>query len=149
MPESRDEAAERARHEMVARQLRDRGITDERVLAAMGAVPREAFVHPDRRESAYRDAALPTAEGQTISQPWVVARMTELLRVKPGDRILEIGTGSGYQAAILAELGARVRSFERIAVLADTARDRFTALVGMTTPFGPTVMTRTGPTRWS
>ncbi len=113
---------------MVATQLRDRGILDEGVLAAMTSIPREAFVRPDRRDAAYRDTALPTAHGQTISQPWVVARMTELLRVEPGDRVLEIGTGSGYQAAILAQLGATVRSFERIAVLAEAARDRLAAL---------------------
>jgi len=112
---------------MVAHQLRDRGIHDERVLQAMADVPREAFLDPDVRASAYRDAALPIAKGQTMSQPFVVARMTELLRVMPGDRILEIGTGSGYQAAILARLGARVHSIERHPGLAETARERLAA----------------------
>ena len=91
---------ERAR--MVERQLRQRGIADERVLAAMSAVPREAFVAPGQERLAYADEALPIAAGQTISQPYIVARMTELLGVGPGDRVLEIGTGSGYQAAVLA-----------------------------------------------
>ena len=109
---------------MVADQLRARGIADERVLAAMAAVPREAFLEPAMRDIAYRDGALAIPEGQTMSQPWVVARMTELLRVVPGERILEIGTGSGYQAAVLAYLGARVRSIERHPRLADAARQR-------------------------
>jgi protein-L-isoaspartate(D-aspartate) O-methyltransferase len=109
---------------MVADQLRARGIGDERVLAAMAAVPREAFLEPEAQGAAYRDAAIAIPEGQTMSQPWVVARMTELLRIVPGDRVLEIGTGSGYQAAILGTLGARVRSIERHPRLADAARQR-------------------------
>ncbi|MEA2608527.1 MAG: protein-L-isoaspartate(D-aspartate) O-methyltransferase, partial [Chloroflexota bacterium] len=109
---------------MVARQLRGRGIKDERVLEAMGNVPRELFVAPGERRHAYADEALPIEAGQTISQPFMVARMTELLEVKPGDRILEIGTGSGYQAAVLARLGARVTSLERQEILAETARTR-------------------------
>lgn len=109
---------------MVANQLRARGIADERVLAAMTTVRREAFLEPAARDAAYRDAAIAIPEGQTMSQPWVVARMTELLRVVPGDRVLEIGTGSGYQAAILATLGARVRTVERHQRLADAARQR-------------------------
>ena len=113
---------------MVAEQLRGRGIWDERVLAAMGAIPREAFVSADERRNAYADEALPIEAGQTISQPFMVARMTELLDVKPGDRILEIGTGSGYQAAVLARLGARVTSLERQAVLAPLARARIEVL---------------------
>ncbi len=113
---------------MVARQLRDRGIRDERVLRAMGAVPREAFVPEWRRDAAYDDAALPIANGQTISQPYVVARMTELLAVEPGMRVLEVGTGSGYQAAVLAELGCRVVSIERVPELAAAARERLNRL---------------------
>ena len=128
----RDEAAkvadqtqagsERARADMVARQLRRRGIRDERVLEAMATTPREQFVPGVPTSLAYDDRALPIDAGQTISQPYMVARMTELLRVEPGDRVLEIGTGSGYQAAVLARLGARVTSIERLADLAEAAR---------------------------
>lgn len=114
----------RDRAAMVTRQLRGRGIRDERVLAAMGAIPREGFVGEQDRSLAYADEALPIDAGQTISQPFMVARMTELLEVAPGDRILEIGTGSGYQAAILANLGARVTSLERQAALVPAARAR-------------------------
>jgi protein-L-isoaspartate(D-aspartate) O-methyltransferase len=109
---------------MVARQLRDRGIRDERVLDAMGTIPRELFVERHDRSIAYADEALPIEAGQTISQPFMVARMTELLEVEMGDRILEIGTGSGYQAAVLASMGARVTSLERQAALVPTARAR-------------------------
>ncbi|HEV8403827.1 MAG TPA: protein-L-isoaspartate(D-aspartate) O-methyltransferase [Candidatus Limnocylindrales bacterium] len=116
-----------ARAAMVARQLRDRGIADERVLAAMGAVPRELFVPEGIQSDAYADEALPIGAGQTISQPYMVAKMTEDLAVRPGDRILEIGTGSGYQAAILAWLGARVTSIERQGSLIPGARARLTA----------------------
>jgi protein-L-isoaspartate(D-aspartate) O-methyltransferase len=117
-----------ARATMVARQLRARGITDAHVLAAMGAIPREAFVSEAIRPDAYADEALPIEAGQTISQPWMVAKMTEDLAVRPGDRLLEIGTGSGYQAAILAWLGARVTSLERQTVLIEPARARIAAL---------------------
>jgi protein-L-isoaspartate(D-aspartate) O-methyltransferase len=113
---------ERARSDMVAKQLRRRGIRDERVLDAMATTPREQFVPGVPTSLAYDDRALPIDAGQTISQPYMVARMTELLRVEPGDRVLEIGTGSGYQAAVLARLGARVTSIERLADLADAAR---------------------------
>jgi protein-L-isoaspartate(D-aspartate) O-methyltransferase len=109
---------------MVAGQLRARGIGDERVLQAMATIARETFVPDAESGVAYADEALPIGEGQTISQPYMVARMTELLDVQPGDRILEIGTGSGYQAAILAWLGARVTTFERQAALIPTARAR-------------------------
>jgi len=112
---------------MVARQLRDRGIADERVLAAMGAVPRELFVPASIQREAYADEALPIGAGQTISQPYMVAKMTEDLAVRPGDRILEIGTGSGYQAAILAWLGAHVTTIERQASLIPDARARLAA----------------------
>ena len=113
-----------ARAAMVAGQLRGRGIKDERVLEAMGTVPREDFVSETERRHAYADEALPIEAGQTISQPFMVARMTELLDVRAGARILEIGTGSGYQAAVLARLGAQVTSLERQAVLVPAARER-------------------------
>jgi protein-L-isoaspartate(D-aspartate) O-methyltransferase len=113
-----------ARARMVARQLRGRDVRDERVLAAMGAVPRDAFVPDDERSRAYDDGPLPIGAGQTISQPYIVARMTELLRVAEGDRVLDVGTGSGYQAAVLAELGCRVTSIERDPSLAAAARER-------------------------
>ena len=108
---------------MVATQLRRRDISDERVLAVMASIPRERFLEPGQRRFAYVDGAAPIAAGQTISQPYVVALMTELLQVEPGDRILEIGTGSGYQAAVLARLGAIVTSIERIPQLAVAARE--------------------------
>src|SRR6187431_1993581 len=119
---------EQARAAMVENQLRKRGVTDERVLAAMGAIPREAFVPDASRRDAYADGALPIEAGQTISQPLMVAKMTELLEVRPGDRVLEIGTGSGYQAAILAWLGANVTSLERQAALIEPARERIATL---------------------
>ena len=128
MSEARGARSDAARAEMVARQLRGRGIADEHVLAAMGELPREAFIADARRDYAYVDGALPIAAGQTISQPYVVARMTELLRPKPGDRVLEIGTGSGYQAAVLAKLGANVVSFERQPELAASARENLERL---------------------
>jgi len=115
------ETPEEARAAMVERQLRGRGIRDERVLAALGAIPRHRFVPSDQRHLSYADGALPIGEGQTISQPYVVARMTELLAPAPGARILEIGTGSGYQAAVLAQLGCTVVSYERRPELAETA----------------------------
>ena len=113
---------------MVSRQLRDRGVRDERVLAAMARIPRDAFVGEHQRDRAYADAALPIEAGQTISQPYMVARMSELLATKPGDRILEIGTGSGYQAAILAALGCTVLTIERHADLAASAQRTLTGL---------------------
>ena len=106
---------------MVEQQLKLRGIKDERVLAAMGKVPREQFVSVDGRASAYQDAPLPIGYGQTISQPYIVAFMTEQLRPKQTDRVLEIGSGSGYQAAILAELVADVYTVEIVEPLAKTA----------------------------
>jgi protein-L-isoaspartate(D-aspartate) O-methyltransferase len=108
---------------MVARQIRARGVKDERVLAAMRKVPREEFVPESVRASAYEDGPLPIGEGQTISQPYIVALMTELLEVKPGDKVLEIGTGSGYQAAILADLTPEVYTIEIIPALAMRAEE--------------------------
>ena len=105
---------QRAREVMVRHQIRDRGLLDPRLLAAFRAVPREEFVPDPYRDLAAADSALPIGEEQTISQPYVVALMTDALRLQPGHKILEIGTGSGYQAAILAELDARVFSIERL-----------------------------------
>ncbi len=104
--------------------IRRRGVTDERVLRAMETVARHAFVPTPHMPSAYADAALPIGHDQTISQPYIVALMTEALELQPGDRVLEIGTGSGYQAAVLAEMGMEVYSVERIAALYETARER-------------------------
>ncbi|MDN7025034.1 protein-L-isoaspartate(D-aspartate) O-methyltransferase [Methanoculleus sp. FWC-SCC1] len=111
------------RNEMVERQIRARGISDPRVLAAMRKVPRHLFVPPAYERSAYQDSPLPIGEGQTISQPYIVAVMTELLELNPEDTVLEVGTGSGYQAAILAELAARVISIERLPSVAENARE--------------------------
>jgi protein-L-isoaspartate(D-aspartate) O-methyltransferase len=107
---------------MVGRQLRRRGIEDERVLAAMGGVPRELFVPPERREAAYADAALPIGGDQTISQPYMVALICEQLALHGGERVLDVGTGSGYQAAVLAELAGEVHTIERLPELAERAR---------------------------
>ena len=101
--------------------LRRKGIVDERVLAAVGAVPRHEFVRKHLASQAYKDYALPLSDGQTISQPWVVARMTELLEVDPTLKVLEIGTGSGYQTAVLARLARWVFSLERVGDLARKA----------------------------
>ena len=111
---------------MVDRQLRRRGITDERVLAAMSRVPREVFVPEGVRSHAYADDALPIGEGQTISQPFVVATICALLALEGPECVLDVGTGSGYQAAVLAELAAQVVTIERIPELADTARAALT-----------------------
>jgi protein-L-isoaspartate(D-aspartate) O-methyltransferase len=108
--------------------LRRRGISDQGVLRAMEEVPRENFVSPGFVESAYADQALPIACGQTISQPFVVAYMTERLEVGPDHRVLEIGTGSGYQAAVLSRLAREVVSIERYRTLADAAREKLKAL---------------------
>ena len=113
-----------ARAEMVERQLRRRGITDERVLASMGRVPRELFVPESLRAHAYEDGALPIGHGQTISQPFVVATICSLLDLDGAERVLDVGTGSGYQAAVLAELAAEVVTIERVPELAEEARAR-------------------------
>lgn len=107
---------------MVDSQIRARGIIDPRVLKAMDKIPRHLFVYEGLMEQAYDDNPLPIEEGQTISQPYMVALMTEALELKEGEKVLEIGTGSGYQAAVLGELGVRVFSIERIASLAAKAR---------------------------
>lgn len=113
---------------MVERQLRRRGITDERVLAAMESVPREEFVPARYRTRAYADCALPIEEGQTISQPWIVAAICQALELRGQEVVLEVGTGSGYSAAVLACLAARVISIERHEPLAVTARNVLDAL---------------------
>ena len=109
---------------MVAQQLKGRDITDPRVLAALGKVPRERFVPEDLRSLAYEDHPLPIGRGQTISQPYIVALMTQWAEIKPGDKVLEVGTGSGYQAAVLAELTDRVFTIELLPQLAEAARTR-------------------------
>lgn len=115
----------RNRERMVREQIEARGVSDEAVLAAMRTVPRHLFMQEALATQAYDDRPQPIGEGQTISQPYVVALMTELLDVSPGMRVLEIGTGSGYQAAVLAEMGAEVYTVERIKKLHIQARDRF------------------------
>ena len=112
---------------MVDLQLRARGLDDERVLAAMERVPRELFVPAELREHAYADAALPIGADQTISQPYMVARICAELHLRGGEKVLDVGTGSGYQAAVLAELGAEVHSLERIPALAGRARSALEA----------------------
>ncbi|HET7440451.1 MAG TPA: protein-L-isoaspartate(D-aspartate) O-methyltransferase [Terriglobales bacterium] len=111
----------RARQQMVETQLRTRGIRDDRVLAAMAKVPRHMFVAEHFQAQAYEDHPVPIGFGQTISQPFIVALMLEALAVQPGDSVLEVGTGSGYQTALLAELAARVCSIERHVGLAQHA----------------------------
>lgn len=117
-----------AREQMVAQQIAARGITDAQVLAALRAVPREAFVPAGERAYAYDDHPLPIGDGQTISQPYIVALTTEALGLTGGERVLEIGTGCGYAAAVLARIAAEVHSVERIEALAAQARDHLAAL---------------------
>ena len=117
----------REREQMVERQLRGRDIVDERVLAAMERVPRELFVPEDLRRQAFDDAALPIGAGQTISQPYMVARICEELGLDGDERVLDVGTGSGYQAAVLAELADEVHSIERVPELAEQARRNLAA----------------------
>ena len=118
----------RERERMVAEQLVPRGIKDPRVLEAMGKVPRHLFVDEALRDKAYGDHPLPIGEGQTISQPFMVGRMTELLRLAGTEKVLEVGTGSGYQAAVLAQLAGRVCAIERLAKLAARARETLEGL---------------------
>jgi protein-L-isoaspartate(D-aspartate) O-methyltransferase len=122
---------EREREAMVEHQIRDRGIRDERVLAAMREVPRHLFVPKGYERAAYEDRPLPIGEGQTISQPYIVAVMTEQLGLAPQDRVLEIGSGSGYQAALLAGLAGTVISIERLEGVAEQARENL-ARAGVT-----------------
>ena len=157
-----------ARARMVERQLRRRGIHDERVLAAMGEVPRELFVPEPERRRAYRDGALRIGEGQTISQPWIVACMAQLLELRGDETVLEVGTGSGYAAAVLSRLCAQVVTIERYdslararaATLAELGYDNVEVRVGDgargapdRAPFGGISVTATAqdepPPRWS
>ena len=124
----RGDALARDRAFMVARHLEARGIADPRVLTAMGKVPREMFVSGPLTEFAYEDSALPIEAGQTISQPYIVARMVELAELKPGDTVLEVGAGSGYAAAVIGRIASRVYAIERHKALADQARGRQRAL---------------------
>jgi protein-L-isoaspartate(D-aspartate) O-methyltransferase len=113
---------------MVREQIVARGVRDPRVLAALRSVPRHEFVPVEQRASAYEDDPLPIGDGQTISQPYVVAAMTEALALRGGEKVLEIGTGSGYQAAILAELAREVYTIEIVPALADSAKERLARL---------------------
>ncbi|BCS86956.1 protein-L-isoaspartate(D-aspartate) O-methyltransferase [Pseudodesulfovibrio sediminis] len=115
----------RLRERMVREQIMARGVTDSSVLVAMKTIPRHLFVEEALAFKAYNDSPLPIGEGQTISQPYIVALMSELLEIEPGMTVLEIGTGSGYQAAVLAQMGADVFTVERIRKLFYTARKRF------------------------
>src|SRR3954463_96288 len=115
-------STEAARQRMVDRQLRRRGIEDECVLRAMTEVPRERFLSPEMRSEAYRDGAVAIGEGQTMSQPWIVACMTALLELRGDERVLEVGTGSGYGAAVLSRCCAEVVTIERHEALAERAR---------------------------
>jgi protein-L-isoaspartate(D-aspartate) O-methyltransferase len=131
MSENRKSDAEQyqgLRVAMVENQLKARGISDRRVLEAMRRVPRHIFVPEAQRSRAYEDMPLPVGEGQTISQPYIVAWMTELLRLEGEESVLEIGTGTGYQSALLGLLARKVYSVERIAALADSARERLASL---------------------
>ena len=123
-----DESYASARRNMVENQLRARGIHDERLLEVFMRVPRHEFVPPEYAYRAYSDNPLPIGEGQTISQPYMVAVMTLAAHIKPGERVLELGTGSGYQTAILLELGAEVSTVERVAPLLERACARLERL---------------------
>jgi protein-L-isoaspartate(D-aspartate) O-methyltransferase len=123
-----DASLENSRERMVNQQLLGRGIQDPLVIAAMRQVPREAFVDEGHRRYAYDDGPLPILEGQTISQPYVVALMIELLRLSPTDKVLEIGTGSGYAAAILSRIAAEVFTVERVSSLVEYAQKNIDSL---------------------
>jgi protein-L-isoaspartate(D-aspartate) O-methyltransferase len=119
-----DEASfSRSREAMVAEQIAARGVRDEKTLAAMRKVPRHLFVPREVQRDAYADSPLPIGHGQTISQPYIVAYMTEALRLRGGETVLEVGTGSGYQAAVLAEIAAQVYTIEIVTPLAESARE--------------------------
>jgi protein-L-isoaspartate(D-aspartate) O-methyltransferase len=118
----------RQREHMVRDQIKRRGVNDPLVLAAMQAVPRHAFIPADQQHWAYSDGALRIEMGQTISQPYIVALMTELMQLKGGEKVLEVGTGSGYQAAILAQIVSQVHTIERHAPLAESAQQKLTSM---------------------
>jgi protein-L-isoaspartate(D-aspartate) O-methyltransferase len=121
---SEDPSIIEARKRMVERDLKGRDIRDPKILEIMGKVPRHLFVEPSLKSKAYADHPLPIGEGQTISQPYIVALMTQILKIQPGERVLEIGTGSGYQAAVLAELTDQVYTIEIIEALTQQAAQR-------------------------
>jgi protein-L-isoaspartate(D-aspartate) O-methyltransferase len=123
-----EESFQRERREMVDRQIAARGVQNPRVLEAMRKIPRHRFVPEAYRSAAYEDRPLPIGEGQTISQPYIVAVMTELLQPDPRDTMLEIGSGSGYQAALLSQLVSRVITLERLPAIAEQARKNLEAL---------------------
>jgi len=123
-----DDSYQADRLRMVRNQIESRGIRDPRVLQAMQEIPRHLFVPSERRHLAYVDGPLPIGEGQTISQPYIVALMTELLELSGDEQVLEVGTGSGYQAAVLSKLAEKVYSLERIPELAEQARVRLSDL---------------------
>lgn len=125
---SQEDPFTKARERMIERDIISRGITDTEVLEALRRVPRHLFVPRELEKLAYEDTPLPIGYGQTISQPYVVALMTENLKAQPGDKILEVGTGSGYQAAVLSEMGCKVYTVEIIKALADEAQERLTRL---------------------
>lgn len=127
-PPADDSYRHRGQRRALVRELRARGITDERVLAALEAVPRHLFFAPGFREHAYHDKAFPIGEGQTISQPYTVAFQSQLLRLRPGERVLEVGTGSGYQCAVLLHLTRQVWSIELNEVLYARTRQRLPEL---------------------
>ena len=127
-PANTDQEFAPAKRVMLERDLRGRGIRDARVLAAMESVPRHRFVPEHLRSASYEDRPLPIGENQTISQPYIVAIMTELLELKPTDKVLEIGTGSGYQTAVLARLAEKVSSIEILPALGERARKTLAAL---------------------
>ncbi len=143
-PHSPNERIFNKRRKMLVEELASKGIRDKRVLSAFEAVPRHIFVDTALSNRAYEDTALPIEMGQTISQPFTVAKQTELMEVEPGDKVLEIGTGSGYQAAILCELGAKVFSIERHSQLYDRSR-----IILQKLGYRPTLKCGDGTIGWS
>ena len=143
-PNQPDDRFAAARERMVAGQISNRGVVDARVLAALRAVPRHLFMLPGSQDEAYEDRPVPIGHGQTISQPYIVALMTELARLKPGDRVLEVGTGSGYQAAVLSRLADTVDTIEIVEPLAARASHVLAQLGGRNV----TVHTGDGSAGW-